>query len=156
MNKSKILSLLVIVMLIINIGIISYFVFMNKENSISHQKRMPREIVIEKLSFNQEQIAAYDETIKRHQNAIRTLDDSIRNKKNQLYSRLKNNASEIDKNDSLVIELGNYQKQIETTHFNHFIEIKNICKPEQLDDFNSLTSELSKIFSGKRKPKHEK
>ena len=51
MNKSKILSLLVIVMLIINIGIISYFVFMNKENSISHQKRMPREIVIEKLSF---------------------------------------------------------------------------------------------------------
>ena len=156
MNKSKILSLLVIVMLIINIGIISYFVFMNKENSISHQKRMPREIVIEKLSFNQEQIAAYDVTIKRHQNAIRTLDDSIRNKKNQLYSRLKNNASEIDKNDSLVIELGNYQKQIETTHFNHFIEIKNICKPEQLDDFNSLTSELSKIFSGKRKPKHEK
>jgi hypothetical protein len=129
---------------------------MNKENSISHQKRMPREIVIEKLSFNQEQIAAYDVTIKRHQNAIRTLDDSIRNKKNQLYSRLKNNASEIDKNDSLVIELGNYQKQIETTHFNHFIEIKNICKPEQIDDFNSLTSELSKIFSGKRKPKHEK
>jgi len=156
MSKLKIVSLLVIVMLLVNIGIISYIIWIKNDNPLSAQKKMPREIVIEKLGFNQEQIVAYDITIKRHQNAIRTLDDSIRNKKNQLYSRLKKNALEIDKNDPLVIELGNYQKQIETTHFNHFIEIKNICKPEQLDNFNSLTSELSKIFSGKRKPKHEK
>lgn len=156
MNKLKIVSILAVIMLIVNIGIIGYIMLINKEKTIINKRRMPREIVIEKLGFDSKQIASYDKTIKKHQNTIRSLDDSIRNKKNQLYLRLKNNASEIDKNDSLVIVLGNFQRQIEITHYNHFIEIKNICKPEQLDKFIKMTTELSKIFSGKEKHKNEK
>jgi len=59
------------------------------------------------------------------------------------------------KKDSLYLKLANYQKQIETTHFNHFLEIKKICNKEQLSDYKYLTEELSKIFSNRRKPRNE-
>mgnify|MGYP000458681302 CR=1 FL=1 len=156
MNKLKIVSFLVIVMLIVNIAIISYIILNNKAYPADSKRRMPREIVIEKLGFNSDQIATYDVTIKRHQNKIKSLDDAIRNTKNELYSHLKDNSTEIDTNDSLVLALGNYQKEIEITHFNHFIEIKKICTPDQMDEFNNLTEELSKIFSHPRRPKHER
>lgn len=155
MNNSKILRITVIAILAINIAIIGYLLI-NKEAFFENKPPKPREIVVAKLGFNSNQIKQYDVTITKHQNTIRALDDSIRKTKNELYARLKENSTEIDTNDSLVFQINNYQKQIEITHYNHFIEIKKICKPEQLEKFNALTNELSKIFSGKRKPKNEK
>jgi periplasmic protein CpxP/Spy len=154
MRNSKFLKIIIIFILIINVIIIGYFVFNNSK--LENKKPMPREIVIQKLGFDAEQIKLYDVIIKKHQNRIKSLDDAIRKSKNELYSRLKESATEIDTNDSLVNQINHYQKQIEITHYNHFIEIKKICKTEQLAEFNALTNELSKIFSGKRKPKDEK
>jgi protein CpxP len=155
MNNSKILRIIVIIMLIINLAVILYLLT-NKNSSFNHKTKKNREIVISILGFDSNQIIQYDAIITNHQNKIKTLDDSIRNRKNELYSKLKKSSSEININDSLVNQINNFQKQIEITHYNHFIEIKKICKPEQLEKFNALTNELSKIFSGKRKPKDEK
>ncbi len=155
MSNSKILKIIVITMLAINVAVIGYLLI-NKDVFLENKPPKPREIVIKKLGFDVNQIKQYDVTIIKHQNKIKALDDSIRNTKNKLYSRLKESSIEIDSNDSLVTQINNYQKEIEITHYNHFIEIKNICKKEQLEKFNVLTNELSKMFSGKRKPKNEK
>ncbi len=142
-------------MLVINLAVIGYLLI-NKDVFLGHKPQKPREIVIKQLNFNAEQIKQYDITITKHQNRIKAFDDSIRVTKNKLYSRLKESTSEIAINDSQVTQINNFQKKIEITNYNHFIEIKKICKPEQLEKFNDLTNEFSKIFSGKRKPKHEK
>lgn len=155
MNTSKILRITVITILVINIAVIGYLLI-NKDVFFVNRPSKPREIVIKKIGFSEDQIKQYDITITKHQNRIKALDDSIRKTKNELYSRLKDSSTEIDMNDSLVNQINTFQKQIEITHYNHFIEIKKICKPEQLEKFNALTNELSKIFSGKRKPKNEK
>lgn len=155
MNTSKILRITVIAILAINIAVIGYLLI-NKDVFFGNKPPKPREIVIKKIGFSEDQIKQYDVTITKHQNRIKALDNSIRKTKNELYSRLKDSSAEIDTNDSLVRKINTFQKQIEITHYNHFIEIKKICKPEQLEKFNALTNELSKIFSGKRKPKNEK
>ena len=77
-------------------------------------------------------------------------------KKNELYSHLKTDVTPINRNDSLVIQLADYQSQIETTHYNHFLDIKKLCRQEQLKKYDELTTELSKIFSHPRRPKHGK
>jgi periplasmic protein CpxP/Spy len=154
MNKTKLLSISVIALLLLNFGILG-FLFLSKDKEGRTGKRMPREIVIEKLHFDENQIAEYDKTIKNHQKAIRSIDDSIRNTRNELYKLLNSEAIDTDKRDSLYSKFAGFQKQIETTHFNHFLEIKSICKKEQLADFKNLTDELSKIFNNRRKPKNE-
>ncbi len=142
-------------MLVLNLAVIGYL-FINKGVIFDNKPPKPREIIVKKLGFTSNQIEQYDITITKHQNKIKALDDSIRKTKNELYSRLKESVSEINTNDSLVSQINNYQKQIEITHYNHFIEIKKLCNKQQLEKFNDLTNELSKIFSGKRKPKDEK
>jgi hypothetical protein len=152
MNKTKVLGFTVIALVILNFGIL-LFLFLSKGNEGPRGRKMPREIVIEKLHFDENQILEYDKTILIHQKNIRDLDDSIRATKNELYQLL--NSENIDniQKDSLYLKLAGFQKQIETTHFNHFIEIKKLCKKEQLSDYKNLTEELSKLFSHPRRPK---
>ena len=152
MNKTKVLGFAVIALIVLNFGILG-FLFLSKNNDGPRGKKMPREIIIEKLHFDENQIVAYDKTIKTHQETIRNLDDSIRITKNKLYQLLNNDTISTIEKDSLYTTLADYQKQIETTHFNHFIEIKKLCKKEQLNDFENLTQELSKLFSHPKRPK---
>jgi periplasmic protein CpxP/Spy len=42
------------------------------------------------------------------------------------------------------------QKKIEAVHYNHFKEIKKLCKPDQAEYFESLTGELADFFSPER------
>ncbi len=153
MNKTKLLSVAVITLLVLNFGILG-FLFLSKKNEPNGRK-MPREIVIEKLHFDENQIVKYEKIIEEHQKVIRNLDDSIRNTKNELYQLLNEEKINSVQKDSLYLQLANYQKQIETTHFNHFLEIKKLCKKEQLVHFNELTAELGKIFAPNRKPRNE-
>ena len=152
MNKTKVLGLAVIALLVLNFGILA-FLFLSKNEDGPRGRKMPREIIIEKLHFDKNQIDAYDKTIKIHQETIRELDDSIRTAKNDLYQLLNSENINSVQKESIFLKLANYQKQIETTHFNHFIEIKKLCKKEQLSDYKNLTEELSKLFSHPRRPK---
>jgi protein CpxP len=154
MNKSKVLGFTIIALVTLNFGIL-VFLFLSKGNDGPKGRKMPREIVIEKLHFDENQITEYDKTIKLHQETIRSIDDSIRNTRNELYKLLNSETIDSSKKDSLYLKFAGFQKQIETTHFNHFVEIKKLCKKEQLTDFNNLTEELSKIFNNRRKPKND-
>ena len=153
-NKIKLLSGAVIVLFILNFGTLTYL-FLSKNGFGPKGRSMPRELVIKKLNFDENQVVAYDKTIKIHQNNIRNLDDSIKETKNKLYQLLNSDVLNTKEQDSLILKIAEYQKQIETTHFNHFLEIKALCKTEQLSDFRNLTDELSRMFSNRRPIKHD-
>jgi protein CpxP len=53
----------------------------------------------------------------------------------------------------LFLQIASNQTGIERLHYNHFIDIKKLCIPEQLEDYNALTIELAQIFGPKLPPK---
>lgn len=161
MEKTKFLTYTVLVLLLLNLLTIGFLFFNHrnilekKDSFIGNDRPKPKEIIIERLHFDKQQIAAYDITIKEHQQSIRNLDDSIRTLKNELYKELAKPEVNEKTKITLIEALANCQKKIETTHFNHFQDIKKCCKKEQLEEFNSLTEELSRIFSKPPRPRDE-
>lgn len=164
MEKTKLLTFAVITLLLLNLGTLG-FLFLSGSNE-HHPHRgegteggpKPREIIIEKLHFDANQQKEYDKLIKWHQGEIRTIEDNIRAAKNELYSTLSASELNTKEKDSLTNALALHQKEIETTHFKHFEDIKKLCHKDQIEDFNKLTEELSRIFSrGQRPPgpRHE-
>lgn len=145
MKKNNFYSVVIVILILINIGTL-YF-------SFKRERVLPREIVIKKLNFDSNQIIEYDKTIKKHQKDIRTLDDSIHIIKEKLYTLLTKDNIDLVEKQKLITKLSNFQMDIENTHFNHFLEIKKICKNDQINKFNELSKELSKLFSPKRMPK---
>ena len=113
-------------------------------------------MIIEKLHFDTNQQIEYGKLIQWHHGEITRLDDNIREAKNELYVQLNQNETNVKRKDSLIAVINSNQKQIETTHFKHFEDIKKLCRPNQMDAFNKLTEELSQIFSRGQKTRESR
>ncbi len=162
MEKTKLLTFAVIALLVLNLGTLGFLFFSGPKGNHPGQGRegmpKPRAIIIEKLHFDSNQQKEYDKLIQWHQGEIRKIEDNIRAAKNELYLLLNEEKVDEKAKITLIDDLSVYQKQIETTHFKHFEDIKKLCHQDQLEDFNKLTEELSRIFSrGQRRkgPRHE-
>jgi protein CpxP len=156
MSKSKLLTFAVITLIIINIITLSFFIFKGPkdkgERNGRDPNRSPREIIVKKLHFDKDQITKYDELIKQHSESISKIDNEIILIKNNLYRELSNPENKTV-TDSLFLQIASNQTGIERLHYNHFIDIKKLCIPEQLEDYNALTIELAQIFGPKLPPK---
>ncbi|MFT5753825.1 MAG: protein CpxP [Flavobacterium sp.] len=156
MNKSKLLTFAVIMLFLINIVTLSFFIFKGQKGNDMRSKRpMPREIVIKKLHFDDEQAAQYVALIKTHRDSISKIDEKIKMYKNGLYNELSKTDNQ-NVIDNLFVQIATAQTSIEKLHYNHFLDIKKLCKPNQLKDYNDLTTELAMIFDNKLPPPMDK
>lgn len=152
MSKINFLKIAVVGLLLINIALVS-FVFTRKmpppNKQMNGQAIGPKNLIIDRLHFDKEQIAQYDKIIVQHQRSINSLNDSMHKAKNELYQKLadKNNTGE----EAIIAKMGALQQQIERTHYNHFAALRSLCKPQQINDFNNLTKDLAYFFSAQKK-----
>lgn len=156
MDKLKLLTYSVIGLVALNIGIIS-FLYLSRPNSKPVDLgRKPKNIIIEKLHFDANQINKYEDLISIYRKNIDSLNNNTRQIKAELYSQLKQPRVNNKIKDSLIqLTLVN-QKRIEEANFKHFEDIKKLCTKSQIEDYNLLTEELGQLFSNQiRKPRPE-
>lgn len=155
MDKIKVLTFAVIALLLLNFGTLGFLLITGTKHHPRQPHREPKEIIIDKLQLDDSQQVVYQKAIEWHRSTIESIDRQTRETKNRLYLQLLKTTVDINTKDSLISVLANNQKQIEQTHFKHFQDIKNLCKPEQMDCFYDLTQELSRIFGKPPKPRHD-
>ncbi|MBC7440213.1 MAG: hypothetical protein H7250_09545 [Flavobacterium sp.] len=66
-----------------------------------------------------------------------------------MYFELSKENIDETRKDSLISNLFFIQKEIETSHFQYFKDIKKICKFNQIEGFKNLTENLTVILSRK-------
>jgi len=158
MQKTKLLTIAVIGLLIINLGTLGFLVFGRPDthNPQLEGRPEPKQIIMEKLHFDASQQKEYARLIQWHRSEIKKRDENIRQAKNALYSQLSQDSIDVKAKDSLISVINANQKLVEQTHFRHFEDIKKLCRKDQLEDFNSLTEELGRIFALKpHRPRHD-
>ena len=158
MEKTKLLTITVIGLLLLNLSTLAFLLVSypgehKRPNDRPEGKPNPSEIIIERLHFDVNQQKEYDKIIQAHKGEIKILDGNIRTVKNELYAHLKQPQVDVKIKDSLIAVINANQKQIEQTHFKHFTAIKKLCRKDQEEDFNELTEDLSKIFAPNKPPR---
>ena len=147
MSKLKWLSTAAIGLLLINLCLV-LFLFLGKPPHAQEGRRPyeqgPKNKIIDMLRFDKDQVEKYENLIKQHRTSVRLLEEGIREVKSKLYLTLNEKGS--GAKDSLVNQLGDLQMQIENVHYNHFLEIKRLCKPNQQAYFTELTGNLVEFF----------
>jgi hypothetical protein len=152
MNKIKFLQVLIVALFFSNLLVVYYAFQLTKNRGFNPDG--PKKLVIEKLHFDEQQISAYEELIDEHRKQIREKNEAIRNQKLALYQQLNS------ENDSLktiyLAGIANLQAEVEEIHYKHFIDIKKLCKPEQLSSYEAFSKEILKIFPSNHPGKHPK
>lgn len=152
-DQTKLLTFAVVSLLLLNLGTLGFLVSQAKPHGSA---RGPQKHIVEKLKLDEAQQAAYQTLIGKHRAAIRAADKQRNDLKNDLYALLKSAEINAVRRDSLLGELTKNQAIVEQTHFAHFEDIRRLCRPEQVSDFNSLANELSKLFGKNRKSAPER
>jgi protein CpxP len=140
MNKTKLFAWIIIGLIVTNLLTVFLFAIPKKE-----QHNGPRNLIIKKLGFDDEQIQQYDSIIKNHRKAIAANNQKILENKKALYKMLEEQDNP-KKTDSLTSEIGQLQKEIELIHYHHYQDIKKITRPNQLEKYNQFTKEITDIF----------
>lgn len=149
MNKNTFKTALIICLALSNILLVIFIVGKPKDGRPDPDR--PKRMVIEKLHFDEQQVAEYQVLIDEHRRQIRELDQQIIALKNELYSHLTEQDNKAI-SDSLTAEIAKVQQRIEQVHFAHFTDIKKLCTNNQQADFEALSQELTKIFAHKLAP----
>ncbi|MCB9196087.1 MAG: periplasmic heavy metal sensor [Flavobacteriales bacterium] len=151
MTKNKVYIISIVVLLVLNL-ILAFLLIQRPPHPDGPKHQEPKEIIIEKLGLDDEQISSYQLLINDHRSSIVEKEEQIMNLKNELYSTLKMDSSS-DQAKKLIEELAQLQEDIEHIHYDHFMEIKKICKDDQLTKFNDVINELPKLFAPHHPPK---
>ncbi|MEZ5045994.1 MAG: hypothetical protein R2831_03280 [Chitinophagaceae bacterium] len=147
MNNKR-LYYYIIILLLINLFLVGFFLM---RSHVAPPHKSPETIIIKKLQFDKIQQKEYHTLVLQHQKDIRVQEDSLRFFKNALYKTLQNNDT-LTK-EALLQNINNIHEAIEHIHYQHFLAIKSLCKPNQLSDFNAFTEEIAKLFAPHRKPR---
>jgi hypothetical protein len=148
MKKPRFLSLLCIVLLLSNI--ILAICLMRKNDRPRHDPDRPKRFIIEKLHFDAEQQKQYQLLIDTHRKSIGNAQHEMLATKNRLYEGLTTNTT--TSLDPLTDSLAAIQKKIEKIHYEHFLDIRGLCREDQLPAFNELSKEIATLFSPPKKP----
>lgn len=137
MNKQKFYIIIIGVLILINLTLM--WLFFNQNNS--SKKCGPRDMIIEALHFDDEQIREYDLLIKDH----RVL---MFKGKSELYNFRKSYF--LTDSDSALSLLSNSYSNLENINKNHINEIMEICNSSQKEDFRIVIKENS-LFNARKK-----
>ncbi len=148
MNKLKFLVMIIVILFAGNMILLAVYV-QHKKESFNPDK--PKNIIIERLDFDDDQITAYSMLVDEHRKVIRSKNSEILQCKKALYLHL----TQTDQGkicDSLTSTMAKLQKEIETIHFEHFLDIKNLCNQNQLEKYELLVGDLVEIFNRNKHP----
>ena len=160
MNRTKLLTIAVIGLLLLNFGILGVMFFGKSSHPPMYSPHGgpkgegPKHIIIERLHFDETQQKEYELLVVEHRRKTNELHEASKKIHDQLFSLLKGDTINQKESDALILEITTNQKAIEDLNFDHFNAIKKLCKGEQIALFNELVNDLGRLFAPKVRPKH--
>lgn len=139
-SKNKTLISIIVLLLLTNIVVLSYFLFFNKGRrpGADRQKGGFVTALQKEVGFTQTQMKQFDETRIANWAKARSKMDDIRRIKTSLFELTKQPVVADTTVQLLADSIGILQKEVELSLFKHFKAIRAICTAEQLPKLDSL------------------
>ncbi len=141
MTRTRLLSIAVVVLVLLNIATLGALFFRKAPHPEHRTHEGPKAIIIERLKFDDGQVASYEELIRDHRNKIDELDKRMMELRGRLYD-----VNDPQSADPIIDLIGETQGEIERVHTDHFGRIRVLCRPDQLPLFDTLTKDLAGYF----------
>lgn len=132
--KTKILTILLIISLGINVGVIFAFGFRGRR-APRLRPEFRRERLQRSLDLTDEQNQMFEKYRKELNNQLAPLREKIHQKRRELLALLKADTIEEEKVNAVLAEIANLQAEIEKNVVHHSIKIRKMLTPEQQKKF---------------------
>ncbi|WP_207515461.1 hypothetical protein [Longitalea luteola] len=142
--RQKWLLVLVAILLLTNIATLSIYWIKkpDRDNSRESGKKRMGQFMVDQMKFDAAQEAAYWKLRDSVMAIQKPVMDSMRNAKKSFFDLL----NQPDASDSMLLERSNeiaeLQKKLDIVTFRHFQKVRAICRPDQLQKFDTVIKEI--------------
>ena len=156
--RQKWLLLLVAILLVTNIITLSIYWSMKSpeprhNNDQGDRQRRMGQFMVNELKLDKEQEAIYWQLRDTMLSRQKPIMDSIRNTKKRFFDLLKDPPSSDSLLQAKTDEIAALQKQLDLITFQHFQQVRALCKPEQVLKFDTVIKEIvNRMTGGWRSP----
>lgn len=145
MNKTKFLTILVLLLLVLNA--VTLFFLLGKKDSPKSRPgggRPYSEYLTKKLNLDTLQVAQLKELRDKHKQELSELWKEDRQLQEAKFVLLKEGSTDSLKLDSILTLIVANKKKFELAFHNHFLQIRALCRPDQVELFNTTLDEMKK------------
>lgn len=160
MNRNKILTFLVGILLLTNIALVVFFVARKggpekQRNRGGDRSSVVREFLKDSIGFNDQQLAQYDQLRQQNRETMRPLFEDLGNAKMTYYTFVSQpNADSASQAAAALI--GEKQKALDMAFFNHFRQVRELCTPGQQTKYDSMVQHIiRKMVAAPRRGEHK-
>jgi periplasmic protein CpxP/Spy len=144
MSKRKLWIGIVVVLLVVN-TILLVFLWMGKRPG-----RMiggtTKEYLTKELSLNDAQVKQYDQLRDEHIEAIRKLNDDMKDLKDNMFDNLSTNNVDSNKVKTLLQQIGENEKARDSITFYHFRKLRTILTAGQQQKFDKIIKNVLRMM----------
>lgn len=152
MDNSRFLKTVITILLIINIGTLT-FMWVHRPPV---EGRPPRhdvgEFLSHELNFSNNQENKFNELKKEHHQSTEMLRDKNKLFHDQFFDLMKTNPVDSTKVNSTLDSICSTQKQLELVTFSHFQKIRALCTSDQQKKFDEVIDEALRMMAPKPPP----
>lgn len=139
-------------LILLNIGLLSY-IFLDRRKPHRRDFSPPWMIFSERIGFDSQQQAKFDSLRTIHMATLDSLRQASVPMRLQLFGLMDSAALDTTRFVLLLDSITQNRREQEQRTFEHFREVRTICRPDQLDKFKEAMRDVSKFMS---KPPHHK
>lgn len=146
MKKEALLTTAVIALLLLNFGTLGFLFFYSSPHPPGPGRSQLDRQIVKQLRLDAGQQQQFEQLKSAHHRQMVANDHAYRNALENYFALLKNDSFAAGQRDSLQNILAGIQKERATVTFQHFVELKNLCSPEQKKEFDALLPELMRVI----------
>jgi Spy/CpxP family protein refolding chaperone len=157
--RQRWLLVLVVILLITNIATLSIYWLKKPPHDGGpfdpgkREKRMGQ-FMVDQLKFDAQQEAAYWKLRDNMINTQKPVVDSIRTAKKRFFDLLNQNNVSDSELSNRSNEVADLQKKLDIATFRHFQNVRALCRPDQLEKFDTVITEIVSRMIPFRHPPH--
>jgi len=156
MNKQKILTIAVVILVVMNIATLS-FIWISENSEHHHRKKKKRPDVerylSRKLDLSAEQAEAFKTAREKHFEHTDDLMRSLRDDRQMLSQMLSN--TDTARQNEMMLRIAEKNAELERLNFIHLQNLRSICTVEQKQKFDSVIFKVIDKGAGYRKRTHK-
>ncbi|MBY0478918.1 MAG: hypothetical protein K2Q24_14810 [Chitinophagaceae bacterium] len=144
MNKTRFLTIAVLLLLILNASTL-FFLFQKRGGPHSYRGGRPySEFMSKQLKLDAQQETQLKQLRDEHKTELDKLRKEDMELHEQLFMFVKTGNNDSLWIDSITTLIAANKKRFEHTFFKHFLQIRSICRPDQLELFNTTIDQIMK------------
>jgi len=157
-SKNKISVWIIVILVLLNLFTLSTIWY----NQLRRPVRPPREemrhhrqgleMLGQKLKLTDEQVKIFEGMRQQHFEKMKPLQEEIISVRQQLMDELSKAEPDTALVNILIKSIGDKETVLERNRFEHFMELRSVCTPEQKEKFEILLRELMGPPSGMSRP----